>query len=95
MRRHVSSFALLLCSGCFNAHPIDEGSSGTRLELIAWEPEDGTGIHATSFFDRELGVECAWSYDLDAEEWRCLPRPSGRLVFLDADCGHPAAHACA
>ncbi|MEC7521191.1 MAG: hypothetical protein VYE22_15040 [Myxococcota bacterium] len=95
MRRHVSSFALLLCTGCFNTHPIDEGSSGTRLELIAWEPEDGTGIHATSFFDRELGVECVWWYDLDAETWRCLPRPSGRLVFLDADCGQAAAHGCA
>ncbi|MEC7521190.1 MAG: hypothetical protein VYE22_15035 [Myxococcota bacterium] len=94
MRRHVSSLALLLCAGCFNAHPIDEGSSGTRLELIAWEPEDGTGIHATSFFDRELGVECRYSAETATGRYRCRPRPMTQLLFLDSGCRETVTPSC-
>ena len=91
----VAPLLALLCTGCFSVHPLEEGESGARLELIAWAPEDGSGVHATHFFDRELGVECRFRWDYDADEWRCLPNAHARPIFLDASCREPAAHACA
>ena len=86
----VAPLLALLCTGCFSAHPLEEGESGARLELIAWAPEDGSGVHVEGLFDRELAVRCGYRSMADGN-LRCLPSPSRRLMFTDDWCARPAA----
>lgn len=87
MRRHVSSLALLLCTGCFSAHPAD-GSSGARLEVLVWEPEDGSGAFVEGLFDRELEMTCRFTHLPDGSS-RCIPTDALPLAFEDAGCTRP------
>lgn len=88
--RTLASLLALTCTGCFATHPLEEGSSGSRLALVAWEPVDGTGVYGEGLFDSELGVRCEHSPGPD-QALRCLPWPIVRELFTDEACARPVA----
>lgn len=64
--------------------------SGTRLQAIVWESQDGARFPTGVWFDRELDLECEPRKAAD-NETRCLPTDAGTgfswgTYFADSNC---------
>ena len=71
-----------------NEPPAGEIRSGARIRATYFETAEGDRIHR-GWFDRELGVDCAWSGDPP----RCLPAHMTTTVYRNAACTEPVVEA--
>ena len=61
--------------------------SGSRLRAMTYVAAGGTKLF-TGFFDSELKQRCTFA-TADDGSMRCLPEPTGTVVFTDAACAKP------
>lgn len=79
---------LVACGGEDDALPQDgQARSGTRLRVVQLVDDAGATVPA-GWFDRSLGVPCAWT---QGSEPVCLPEALLVSIFEDAGCERPLA----
>lgn len=76
----------VLCGCGDNELPQDVVRSGSRLRAMYFTDAQGDRLFRGTWFDRELGAECAWT---GGPTPRCVPARTDTAYFTDAACTAP------